>query len=202
MKIVISPTSPFARKVRIVAAEKRVDCELVVDSPLAPDSKVPELNPLGKIPVLVMDDGETLYDSRVIVKYLDLRTPVARLIPPENNDRIEVLRWEALADGVCDAAVLIVMEGRRPPELQSADWVAHQHRKIERGIKAMSLGLDEKKWCVGDVFSLADIAVGCALGYLDLRFEEIDWRGAYPNLARLFEQLAKRPSFQESAPSA
>lgn len=202
MKIVISPTSPFARKVLIVAAEKRIDCEIIVDSPLALDTKVPELNPLGKVPVLVMDDGAMLYDSNVIAKYLDLRTPVAHLIPLENNNRIEVLRWEALADGVCDAAVLIVLEGRRPPELQSADWVAHQRSKIERGIKAMSLGLGEKKWCVGDAFSLADIAVGCALGYLDLRFKDIDWRGVYPNLARLFEQLAKRPSFQDSVPPA
>ena len=113
MKLIASLTSPFARKTRIVLAEKRIDYDLTVDVPWNADTQVPEYNPLGKIPVLVMDDGSTLYDSRVIVEYVDTLSPVSRLIPDGNREKIQVKRWEALADGVCDAAATIFLEKKR-----------------------------------------------------------------------------------------
>ncbi|MEW5944448.1 MAG: glutathione S-transferase [Pseudomonadota bacterium] len=200
MKLLISLTSPYARKVRIVMAEKRIDCETVVDAPWSEGTHVPEYNPLGKVPVLVMDDDSTLFDSRVIIEYLDTATPVSRLIPKDTRKRVHVKRWEALADGVCDAAAAVVLEKRRPAAQQSAEWIVRQERKIFAGLEAMSEELGENKWCTGDFYTLADIAVGCALGYLDFRFPAIKWREAHPNLDRLAGKLAERPAFRDTVP--
>lgn len=200
MKLVMSPTSPYARKVRIVAIEKHIELELIEDSPSAPDTHVPDFNPLGKVPVLIMDDGETLYDSRVIVGFLDYRTPVHRILSQDHSLRVSARQWEALADGICDAAVLVLLESRRPIEMQSDAWIQRQLLKVERGLKAISSQLADKKWCVDDEFGLADIAVGCVLGFLDLRFKDIDWRGQYPNLDKHYSALMKRESFKQTAP--
>ena len=200
MKLIANPFSPFSRKVRIVLAEKRMDYDFVVDNPGDAATRVPEYNPLGKIPVLVLDDDTTLFDSRVIVEYLDNASPVARLIPDETRHRIQVRRWEALADGCTDAAVLIVMEKRRAAEKQSAEWSARQQGKIDRALKAMSEELAGKTWCSGDLYNLSDIAVGCALGFLDLRLPDLNWRRLYPNLGKLADKLAQRAPFKDTAP--
>lgn len=201
MKLIGSLTSPFVRKVRIVAMEKHIDLEFVVDVPWTPDTKVPEANPLGKVPVLVMEDGSTLFDSRVIAEYLDTVTPVSRLIPEGNRQRIAVKRWEALADGIVDAAALIFLERtRRAPEHQSQEWIVRQEQKVFRGLEAMSEDLGEKRFCTGETMNLADIAVGCCLGYLDFRFPEIQWREAHPNLARLAEKLFAMEPFRQTVP--
>ncbi|GAB4176514.1 MAG: glutathione S-transferase [Rhodocyclaceae bacterium] len=202
MKLIGSRTSPYVRKVRIVLAEKKIDYEFVEQSPSAPDSIVPRYNPLGKVPVLLLDDESTLFDSRVIVDYLDNSAPNNRLIPTSNRERAQVRRWEALADGVCDAAALIVMESRRPEGERSASWIEHQRGKILRGCRAMSEELGEQPWYHGPSVSLADIAIGVSLGYLAFRFADIDWRAEYPNLARLYQKLAQRPSFADTAPPA
>jgi len=200
MKLYTAPTSPYARKVRIVLVEKKIECEYVDANPYDAQTTVPEVNPLGKIPVLVLDDGSTLYDSRVIVGYLDTVTPVSRLIPGPSRQRIAVRRWEALADGVCDAALTIVRETKRPAQQQSSEWIAHQTLKIRRGVAELSNDLGNRAWCSGDSYTLADIATGCALGYLDLRHPAIDWRTEFPNLLRLADKLAKRASFAETVP--
>jgi len=202
MKLIASLTSPYGRKVRIALAEKKFEYELVEAAPFAPDTTVPSFNPLGKIPVLVLDDGTNLYDSRVIVDYLDTVSPVSRLIPEPSRQRIAVKRWEALADGICDAASTIVLELRRPSKLQSRDWMDRQRLKIDRSVEELSVELGEKAWCNGEGYSLADIATGCALGYLDFRHPGIDWREQYPNLVKLAEKLAKRASFADSLPPA
>ena len=200
MKLLASRTSPYARKVRIAIAEKKIECELVEESPWAPGTSVPNYNPLGKVPVLVLDDGTALYDSRVIVEYLDTVSPVSRLIPEPSRQRIAVKRWEALADGICDAAVAIVLETKRPAKEQSAESLARQRQKIDRGLADLASELGDKPWCSGDAYTLADIATGCALAYLDLRHPAIDWRGEYPSLLKLAEKLAKRQSFQDTVP--
>lgn len=201
MKLIGSLTSPFVRKVRIVLAEKHLDYDFVVDVPWAAETQVPSFNPLGKVPVLILDDGASLYDSRVIVEYLDTVTPVSRLIPEGNRQRISVKRWEALADGIVDAAALIFIERtQRTPEQQSANWIVRQEQKMFRGLEAMSEELGEKKWCTGDLMNLADIATGCALGYLDFRFSEIKWREAHPNLAKLADRLNGLEPFKDTAP--
>lgn len=202
MKLIGTRTSPYTRKVRVVLAEKRIECAFVEDAPNEPGSRVPQFNPLGKIPVLVMEDGSSLYDSRVIVEYLDCASPMSRLLPDINRERVQVKRWEALADGVCDAVVAIVAEQRRPAVRQEAAWLERQSQKMERGVATMAADLAERNWCFGDNYGLADIAVGIALGYLDLRRPEFDWRGTHPNLAAHAEKLFKRPSFRDTAPPA
>ncbi|TSA22893.1 MAG: glutathione S-transferase [Betaproteobacteria bacterium] len=200
-KLIASLTSPFARKVRIVATEKHIEFELVIDPPAAPDTHVPEFNPLGKVPVWVMDDGHSLFDSRVICEHLDNISPAHPLIPREHRPRIAVKRWEALADGINDAAALIFMERKRPAAQQSPEWIARQFGKIQRGLAAMATDLGPRDWCCEHNYTLADIAVGCALGYLDLRFSgEIDWRRNHPTLSELYDRLMQLPSFKDSAP--
>jgi glutathione S-transferase len=152
--------------------------------------------------VLILDDGDSLFDSRVIVEYLDNRTPLVRLIPQDNSSKILVRRWEALADGICDAAIAAIMEGRRLKKQQDSAAVAKQLAKVERGLKTLSRDLGNNKWCVGDTFSLADIAVGCLLGYLDLRFKELGWQDQYPNLVNHYAEMLKRPSFSDTLPPA
>jgi glutathione S-transferase len=202
MKLVGSQTSPFVRKVRIVLAEKRIDYAFIEDSPWVEETQVPNHNPLGKVPVLILEDNSTLFDSRVIVEYLDMVSPVARLIPEHKREKIKVKRLEALADGVGDAAATIFIEKKmRPPEQQSPEWLERQSKKIRLGCAALSEELGHHTWYHDNTFGLADIAVGAVLGYLDLRFPEWDWRTPYPNLAQLLdEQLEKRNSFKESAP--
>ena len=200
MKLLASRTSPYARKVRIAIAEKKIECELVEESPWVAETRVPDYNPLGKVPVLILDDGTALYDSRVIVEYLDTVSPVSRLIPEPSRQRIAVKRWEALADGICDAAVAIALETKRPAAKQNAEWLDRQRQKIDRGLAEFANELGDRPWCSGESYSLADIATGCALAYLDLRHPTIDWRGEYPSLVKLAEKLAKRASFQDTAP--
>ena len=200
MKLIGSHTSPFVRKVRIVLAEKKIEYDFVIDSPWLEGSKVPNINPLGKIPALVLDDDTPLFDSRVIVEYIDSVTPNNKLIPAPSRERTEVKRWEALADGICDAAAAVFLEAKRPPAQQSADWIARQRDKITRGLEFMAEELGEKPFCMGTHLSLADIAVGAALGYLCFRFADIDWQAAHPNLARLYAKLMQRPSLADTVP--
>jgi glutathione S-transferase len=201
LRLIGSLTSPYVRKVRIVMAEKRIDCQLELEDVWSADSKIQEANPLSKVPCLIMEDGGAVFDSRVIVEYLDTMTPIAKLIPANGRERAEVRTWEALADGMLDAAILVRLEQtQRPTEQQSQKWIDRQMSKVHAGLAAMSNGLGDKPWCNGHAYTLADIAVGCTLGYLDFRFPQIDWRSQYPTLARLYEKLASRPSFVDTAP--
>lgn len=202
MKLLYSLTSPYARKVRVVAAEKRIELEMVKIVLADPDCPINQYNPLGKIPVLVLPDGETLFDSRVIVEYLDNRTPISRLLPQDHSARIWVRRWEALADGVCDAAVAAMQESRKPENLRDATTIAKQMGKVTRGLQALNEELGERKWCVDDTFSLADIALGCLLGWLAFRYPDLNWQAEHANLKRHYEDMMKRPSFSETIPVA
>ena len=204
MKLIGSIASPYVRKVRIVMAEKKLEYDFVTEDVWAADSTVSQSNPLGKVPCLVMEGGEALFDSRVIVEYLDTLSPVGKLIPAVGRERAEVKTWEALADGVLDAALIARMEAHWPgrgKEQRSQAWIDRQLGKVHTSLKAMSQGLGEKPFCAGIYLSLADIAVGCALSYLDFRFADIDWRTPYPNLAKLYEKLAQRASFTETVPT-
>jgi len=202
MKLIGSLTSPYVRKVRVVMAEKKLDYQLELENVWSPDTQIQTYNPLGKVPCLVMEDGGALFDSRVIVDYLDTLSPVARLLPQLGRDRAAVKCWEAIADGLLDAAVLIVRENQRPEAQRSADWIARQYRKIDAALHAMDESLGEQAHCMGINYTLADIAVGCALGYLDLRFAHLNWREAHPNLTRHYDKLSVRQSFIDSAPPA
>jgi glutathione S-transferase len=204
MKLIGAATSPYARKVRIVMAEKKLDFQFVAEDVWSAATKISDSNPLGKVPCLVMEGGEALFDSRVIVEYIDTLSPVGKLIPASGRERAEVKTWEALADGVLDAAILARLEATwagRTTEQRSQAWIDRQMGKIHTSLKAMSTGLADKAYCSGIHFSLADIAVGCVLGYLDFRFPQITWRGDYPNLAKLDDKLTLRQSFIDTKPA-
>jgi glutathione S-transferase len=204
MKLIGAVTSPYARKVRIVMAEKKLDYQFVVEDVWAANTSIADSNPLGKVPCLVMEGGEALFDSRVIVEYLDTLSPVGKLIPTTGREKAEVKTWESLADGLCDAAILARLEATwagRSDAQRSQAWIDRQMGKIAASLKAMSQGLGERAFCAGTHFSLADVAVGCALGYLDLRFAQMDWRSDYANLAKLSEKLATRQSFVDTKPA-
>ena len=198
MKLLGSTSSPYVRKVRVVLAEKKLDVEFVPEDVWSADTTIAESNPLGKVPCLIMEGAEALFDSRVIVEYLDTLSPVGKLIPQQGRERAEVKTWEALADGVLDAALLARMEATwsgRTDEQRCDAWIARQMGKIDTALQAMSKGLGDKAHCSGMYFSLSDVAVGCALDYLDFRFPQIGWQNHHPKLARLQEKLKLRPSF-------
>lgn len=203
MKLIGSLTSPYVRKVRVVLAEKKLDYHLELENVWAADTTIQKLNPLGKVPCLIMEDGYAMQDSRVIVEYLDAVSPVCKLLPPNGRERADIKCWEALADGVLDAAVLVRLERTlRPQAQQSEEWIARQLKKVELGLQSMSERLGENSFCAANHYSLADVAVGCCLGWLSFRFPEIGWRDAHPNLARLYDKLAERPSFKDTVPVA
>jgi glutathione S-transferase len=204
MKLLGAVTSPYVRKVRIVMAEKKLEYEFVQEDVWAASISIVLSNPLGKVPCLLMETGEALYDSRVIVEYLDTLSPVGKLIPPSGRERTEVKVWEALADGLLDAAIAARLEahwvGRSEAERSQA-WIDRQLGKVHDTLAAISKGLSDNSMCAGIHLSLADIAVGCALGYLDFRFPNIAWRRDYPNLDKLQEKLMQRQSFIDSVPA-
>ena len=204
MKLIGSLTSPYVRKVRIVMAEKKLDYQHELEDVWASD-KILKSNPLGKVPCLVLPGGEAIFDSRVIVEYLDTRSPVSRLIPEGSREHIEVRTWEALADGMVDAAILARLEQTWPgrtAEQRSPAWVDRQLHKVQVSLSAIAKGLADKPWCSGIHLSLADIAVGCALGYIGFRFPQIEWRETHENLAKLADKLEARQSFIDTLPPA
>lgn len=201
MKLIGSVTSAYVRKARVVLAEKKLDYQFELENVWAAETRIAASNPLGKVPCLVMEDGSTMYDSRVIAEYLDTLTPVCKLLPQNSRDRANVKVREALADGVLDAAVLAYLERTwRPDEQRSQAWIDRQMSKVHAGLAVMAEQLGEQPFCMGIHYTLADVAVGCTLGWLAFRFPDIDWRGDYPNLARLFDKLHERASFKDTIP--
>ena len=199
MKLLASPASPYTRKVRIVLAEKRIDCEIEQVDVQPVENPVNGHNPLGKIPTLVLDDGTPLYDSRVIVEFLDSVSPISRLIPDDMRNRVAVRRWEALADGVLDAGLLVRYESLRDKAEQSAAWVGKQLARVRRGVEQMQSELDGRAWCHNGRYSLADIAVACCVGYLEFRLADNEWGVRYPKLAAHLDALEARESFTATA---
>ena len=203
MKLIGSTSSPYVRKVRVVMAEKKLDYAFVTEDVWGAGTTIGQSNPLGKVPCLVMEGGEALFDSRVIVEYLEALSPVGKLIPSTGRARAEVKTWEALADGVLDALILVRLEatwaGRKDSERSQA-WMDRQIAKVDASLEAMSIGLGDRNFCSDIHLTLSDISVGCALAYLDFRFAHIDWRARHANLAKLYEKLSERPSFADTVP--
>ncbi|PKO55393.1 MAG: glutathione S-transferase [Betaproteobacteria bacterium HGW-Betaproteobacteria-19] len=202
MKLLASLTSPYARKIRILLAEKQLPFVLVVDSPWEANTRVPEVNPLGKVPALVLDSGEVFFDSPVIAGYLETLDAQPSLLPPGGIERVRVRQTEALADGILDAAVGAYLEGRRPDAQQSAVSIARQFDKIRRSLDELEKRASGHTWLDGDAMQLGDITVGVALGYLDLRLPQLDWHTDRPALTALAERLFTRPSFVATIPPA
>lgn len=203
MKIIGALSSPYVRKVRMVLAEKKLDYQFISENVWSEHTQIAASNPLGKVPCLVMEGGESVFDSRVIVEYIDTLSPVGKLIPASGRERAEVKTWEALADGLLDASILARLEstwaGRAETE-RSAAWIERQMDKVTLALQAMERGLGDKAFCSGIQLSLSDIAVVCALGYLDFRFPQIDWRSPHPGLHKLHDKMALRASFIATQP--
>lgn len=204
MKLIGAITSPYVRKVRIVMAEKKLDYRFESEDVWSAETQISASNPLGKVPCLVMEGSEAMFDSRVIVEYLDTLSPVGKLIPQGGRDRAAVKTWEALADGLLDASILARLEATWPGReaaQRSQAWIDRQMNKIDLALVAMEKGLGDKPFCSGIHFSLSDVAVGCALGYLDFRFPSLDWRTRHPSLEKLDAKLALRQSFVDTRPA-
>jgi glutathione S-transferase len=204
MKLIGAITSPYVRKVRIVLAEKKLDYQFIPEDVWSATTTITQSNPLGKVPCLVMEGGEALFDSRVIVEYLDTLSPVGKLIAGSGRERAAIKTWEALADGLLDASILARLEASWPgrsAQERSQAWIDRQLGKVDDSLAAMSRALGDNAYCSGIHLTLSDIAVGCALGYLNFRFPQIDWATRHPNLSRLLDKLMQRQSFIETQPA-
>jgi glutathione S-transferase len=202
MKLIGSYTSPYARKVRIALLEKNLPCEFINDPPWEAATHVPDFNPLGKVPALVTDAGDVLFDSNILLDYLELQGGNIALYPADRRDALVVRQLVTLADGICDAGVAIVVEGRRPADKQVPEWIARQQGKIDRGLAALERQATAREFLFGTQFSAADVAAGCMLLWLDFRLPAFDWRAAHPALKTLAARLAARPSFAQTIPVA
>ena len=202
MKIIIATPSPYARKVRVVLREKKIIFEEVIDIPWNADTLTVSLNPLGKVPILLDAKHEPLFDSKVIIQYLDYYKPKPLFYPKNSEENISARLIETVADGICDSIVLIFLENSRKENLRSKNWIKRQEIKIFEGVKYLSNYLDEKKYFVGSYFNIADVSGFSCLEYLDLRFPKLKWRDKYPNLKKYWHTHKDRQSFKETMPIA
>jgi glutathione S-transferase len=200
LKLISATPSPFARKVRIAMLEKGLPFDLVTEVPWDSTTATPLYNPLEKLPVLILEDGTSVYESSYILQYLELKHPETPLLPKDVDGILAARRFEVLCDGICDAVVLSFFEHMRGPRCESPDWLSRQLRKIEGGVREISRLIGDRTIAVGTTFGLGDIAVGTALGYLTVRFTPFDWRTLYPNLATYSARLECRPSFAATVP--
>lgn len=200
MKLLSATPSPYARKVRIALAEKGIPFELLTEVPWNADSQTPQYNPLEKLPVLILDDGRTVYESRYILEWLETKYPEPPMLPADPDERLAAKHLEVLVDGVLDAFVLHFWERRRAPEHQSGPWLERQYRKIEGGVRELARLVPGEGFCIGGRFGLGDIAVGTLTGYLPVRFPEFEWKSRYPGLAAYDAWVSQRPSFQSTMP--
>jgi glutathione S-transferase len=193
MKLLGSTRSPYVQKVRIALHEKELPYEFLEMSPSSPE--VANANPLAKIPTFIRHDGRALYDSSVIIEYVDGLKSGLRLVPSDFESRIEVRRWEALGDGIMDATVAISHENRLAAEKRRGeDFYAKQFGKINSGLSRMDTDLGEREFCHGGAFTLADVACIAALLYLDRTLPDLSWRKANSNLTRHLISISARPS--------
>ena len=201
LQLISATPSPYARKVRIALAEKGIAFELLTEVPWNDTTSTPKFNPLEKLPVLILEDGSSVYESNYILQYLELKYPTTPLLPADVDGMLAARKLEVLCDGVCDALVLTFFERMRG-DGASPEWTARQRRKIDGGVKEMARLVGKGDWAVGDRFSLGDIAAGTMVGYMAVRFPELPWRTQYPDLAALSDRLEQRPSFKNSVPCA
>jgi glutathione S-transferase len=200
LRLISATPSPYARKVRIALAEKGIPFELQTEVPWDSTTTTPQYNPLEKLPVLILDDGSSIYESRFILEYLEAKHPVPPMLPGDIDGKLAARQVEVLCDGVCDAFVLLFFERHRALEHRSHAWMARQQRKIDGGVAALARIAGERDYVVGDRFGLADIAAGTMTGYLSVRSPDFPWRARHPNLAVLSDRLEQRPSFRGSVP--
>ncbi len=198
MRLYGSLTSPYVRKVRVLVKEKNLPVELVVEDPWHEQSRIPAMNPLGKVPALMLDDGEVLYDSALVIAWLDFRFQCG-IVPTEQKGYWDCMKWHTLANGILDAAVARVLEARRPQDKQLAPVMAREQARIERALDQIESRMTGGAYLVGPAFTLADIALGVALDYLDFR-NAVAWRTNRARLGRWHAGIAQRPAFVGTLP--
>ena len=195
MKLLGTPTSPYVRKVRLMLLEKNIPHEYLIDPPREPGSLVVRVNPLGRIPALILDDETCVFDSPVIAEYVDTLNDNPMLIPRDDAlARMRVKRWEALADGIMDSAIAVRNERLRPEEKQEPGNITLHNKAIDRALDFACINLGNNTWVNGEKISLGDLALFSTLVYLDLRQPERDWRAAHPLLLAWYRRVAERPS--------
>ena len=202
MRLISATPSPFARKVRVALAEKGIPFELLTEVPWNDDTSLPKYNPLEKLPVLLPDGGNPVFQSSYILEWLERRYPQPPLLPRDDDGILAHKRLEVIADGICDAVILILFERMRPEGQRSEPWIMRQQRKVEGGVAALAKSVGHRRFAVGDIFGLADVAIGSVLGYLVVRYPQLEWRALYPDLSIYADGLFARPSFAASIPSA
>ena len=200
LKLISATPSPYARKVRISLAEKAIPFELVTEVPWNSTTATPQYNPLEKLPVLILPDGTGVYESRYILEWIEAKHPAPPMLPEDTDERLFARKVEVVADGICDALVLVFWERHRPVDQQSVEWQARQLRKVEGGMAALAAWVGKRRFIVGDRFGLADIAAGTVCRYLDVRFPDYPWRDRHPDLSAYSDELELRPSFAGSVP--
>ena len=199
LKLLSATPSPYARKVRIALQEKGLPFELVTEVPWDKTTSTPKYNPLEKLPVLILEDGSSVYESSFIMHYLEVKYPDTPLLPPDLDQALIARRLEVLCDGICDAIVLTFFERQRAGG-GSPEWIERQRRKIEGGFAEIAKIVGKREWAVGESFSLGDIAAGTAIGYVRVRLPEFPLATRHPNLATYYDRLQTRPSFQSTTP--
>lgn len=200
MRLISATPSPYARKIRIALAEKSLPFELQTEVPWNDGTSLPQHNPLEKLPVLITDDGTTLWESSYILEWLERKHPAPPLLPPDDDGILAHKRMDALATGVCDAFLLMFFERMRPTAHQSQPWTDRQLRKVRGGVAEIARTVGNRRHAVRDSFGIADLSIGSTLGYLEVRFPEFDWRTMHPDLGRYFDGLMQRPSFADTVP--
>lgn len=199
-KVISATPSPYARKVRIALIEKGIPFELVTEVPWDRATQTPKYNPLEKLPILLTDDGRSVYESRFILEWIEAYHPTPPLVPADREGRLAARHLEVLADGVCDAFLLHFFERRRAAGQQSAEWIDRQRRKIDGGLREIARIIGDRRFAVGDGFGLGDIAAATVVGYLAVRWPEYDWQARHPSLAPYSRRMEERPSFAATRP--
>jgi glutathione S-transferase len=200
MQLLTTLDSPYGRKIRILLAEKKLAFELIEDAPWLPASRIPELNPLGKVPALLTDEGEVFFDSPVIASYIETLPSETAFLPASGIARARVRQVEALADGIVDAGVAIFLEGIRPKEQQIPANINRQAAKIISALDHLEQRLQGRQWLNGDKPQLGDLATGNAIAFIARRITQVDWKKDRPALTAFAERLFARPSFTATAP--
>jgi glutathione S-transferase len=202
LRLISATPSPFARKVRIALIEKNLPFELNTEVPWDHTTETPKFNPLEKLPVLILDDGSSVFDSSFILEFLEMKYPQVPLLPRDVDGRLAAKKLDVLCNGVCDAVVLLFFERMRGPDRMSPEWAARQQRKIDGGLREIAHLVGRRRFAVGEEFTLGDIAAATAVGYVSVRYSEMPWRNLYPDLAAYSERMEQRPSLAATRPVA
>ncbi len=200
-KLISATPSPFARKVRVALLEKSIPFELITVNPWNSAEKVQIHNPLGKIPILIIDDKKPIYESSYILEWLEAKFPKPSLLPVGIEETLEAKYLQVICDGICEAFVLLFIERMREKNKRSTSWEDRQFHKIESGLTELETIIPESGFCVGAFFTIADIAIVAMVQYLSMRFEELRIREKFPRLASFCDSHGERPSFKNTIPT-